>query len=102
MSDIPERAFAPPPPTATVTFSKMGGWIEPAPMPAVTQVQVVQPAVPVQPLPTGQPTVPPTTPGTPPVKTVEIVKPADDIQLYANDALGTIVIPKPNRSRRYI
>ncbi len=104
MSDIPERAFAPPP---TVTVTRMSAWTEPAQLPQYIQAQAVQPPVPggVQPpkpvipgtgqpvIPgTGQPPMPPVAPkpGEPRVFTFE--KPPDSVDITSNDQLGTLVI----------
>lgn len=93
VSGIAEVAFAPPP-RATITFSRVSvPSDEPARMPAVTQVQATQPGTPgVQPLPTTPGVQPPPGGNPPPVRTLNFEKPSDDTQLFANDALGTIVI----------
>ncbi len=102
-SDIPERAFAPPP---VVTFTRLSAWTDPAPMPQYLQAQAVQapapggvqlpkPVVPGTPQSgtPGQPQpMPPVAPkpGEPRVFTFE--KPPDSVEVTSNDQLGTLVI----------
>jgi general secretion pathway protein D len=89
VNDVVERAFVPRP-APTITFSRISVPTDsPAVAPAVVPVQGTAPQVPPAPggqtPPQGQPTVPPP-------RVLEFSKPPDDVTLFANDALGTIVI----------